>query len=93
MKALPLTHIIISFNLYQRVIENKIAYKVNLDRRGVGVQNNFCCLCKVPDESTSHLFFGCRVVWLVWNLCYDLLGVSTVDPLVSRSHFEHFQNS
>ena len=43
-----------------RVLKNKIATKVNLDRRGVVVDNILCCLCRVQEEPTNHLFFGCR---------------------------------
>jgi len=67
-----------------RVIENKIAFKVNLKRRGIGVESNLCYLCRVSEESTNHLFFGCKFAWLVWNLCYDWLGVSSVDLLVPK---------
>ena len=42
-------------------------------------------------ESTSHLFFGCRVAWLSWNLCYVWLGVSLVNLLSPGSHFEQFK--
>ena len=73
------------------MIENKVASKVNLERQGIGVESNLCCFYKVSEESTNHLFFGCRVAWLIWNLCYDWLGVSSVDLLVPGSHFEHFK--
>jgi len=85
-KALPLAHV-----TTWRVIENKVATKVNLERRGIGVESNFCCLCKVSEESTNNLFFECKVVWLIWNLCYDWLKVSLVDLLIFGSHFEHFK--
>jgi len=62
-----------------RVIENKIASKANLERRGVEILNNLCCLCGAFEETTSHLFVGYRVSWLVWNLCFAWLGVSLVD--------------
>jgi len=39
-------------------------------------------------ESTNHLFFGCIVAWLIWNLCYDWLGVSSIDLIVPGSHFK-----
>jgi len=42
IKALPSAHVTV-----WRVIENKIASKVNLERRGVGVKSNICCLCRV----------------------------------------------
>jgi len=84
--ALPSAHV-----TSWRVIENKIATKVNMERRGVQVESNLCCLCRVSEESTSHLFFGCRVAWLAWNLCYTWLGVSSVNLLSPGSHFEQFK--
>jgi len=42
-------------------------------------------------ESTNHLFFGCRVAWIIWNLCYDWLGVSSVDSKDPVSPFEQFK--
>ena len=85
MKALPSTHI-----TALRVLKNKIVTKVNLARRGVSVDNTVCCFCREKEETTSHLFFECRVVWLVWNLCYDWIGVKSVDLLEPTSHFLHF---
>ena len=76
IKALPSAHV-----TTWRVIGNKIATKVNLERQGVQVESNLFCLCRVSEESTSYLFFGCKVAWLVWNLCYARLGVSSVNLL------------
>ena len=73
-----------------RVLENKIATKVNLVRRGVAVQSILCCLCGAHEESTNHLFFGCRIAWLVWNQCFTWLGLVSVTPLDSFSHFIQF---
>ncbi|XP_068477366.1 uncharacterized protein [Phaseolus vulgaris] len=45
-----------------RVVENRIASKVNLVRRGVAVENSLCCLCGEEEEEEScHLFFVCRM--------------------------------
>ena len=54
-----------------RVIENKIASKVNPERRGVVVESNLCCLCRVLGESTSHFFFQmqCDLTSLESLLC------------------------
>jgi len=56
-KVLPVVQV-----LAWEVLENKITTKFNLDRRGVVVENILCCLCGVQEESTNHLFFGCRTV-------------------------------
>jgi len=72
-------------------MENKVACRVNLKRRGIGIESNLCCLCRRYEESTNHLFCECRVAWLIWNLCYKWLGVRSVDFMDPRSHFEHFK--
>ena len=55
--------------LVWRVMENRIATRVNLVRRGVVVENPVCCLCGKVEESSSHLFSVCDFSWRVWCLC------------------------
>ena len=43
------------------VLENKLAIKVNLERRGVELESILCCLCGVNEETTNQLFFGYRI--------------------------------
>jgi len=85
IKALPSIHV-----TTWRVLENKIASKVNLVRRGVVVDSIFCCFCGLKEESTNHLFFGCRISCLVWNLWLAWLGLVSVAPQDSYSHFLQF---
>ena len=56
------------------VLLNSVATKDNLEKRGVSVDNNLCCFCRVEVESASHLFFVCMIVWLVWKQCYAWMG-------------------
>ena len=73
-----------------RVMENKIATRVNLERRGVVVENLVCGLCGKVEESSCHLFSVCEFTWRVWCLCFEWLGVSFVihkDPLVNFQQF------
>jgi len=56
IKALPAVWV-----LAWRVLENKIATKVNLARRGVKTGVLVCCFCRLKEESTSHLLFDCRI--------------------------------
>ena len=56
IKALPATQV-----LAWRVMENKIATKVNLARRRVETDGLVCCFCRLKEESTSHLLFDCRI--------------------------------
>ena len=60
IKALLSTHI-----TDWRVLENKIATKVNMARHGVAVDRTVCCFCMEKEETTSHLFFEWRFAWLV----------------------------
>jgi len=84
-KALPSAYI-----TAWRVLENKIATKVNLARRGVTVDSTVCFFCREIEETTSNLFFECKVALLVWNLCYDWVGMKWANHLESASHFLHF---
>jgi len=73
-----------------RVLENKIATRVNLKRRGVVVENSLCGLCGKVEESSSHLFSICDFTWRVWCLFFEWLDMSFVinkDPLVNFLQF------
>ncbi|XP_068484829.1 uncharacterized protein [Phaseolus vulgaris] len=76
-----------------RVLENRIASRVNLVRRGVAVENLLCCLCGEEEESSCHLFFVCRFAWRVWCLCFKWLGVSSVIHKDPKSNFSQFRMS
>jgi len=72
------------------VLENKLATRVNLEKRVIAVESPLCSLCRVEVESNSHLFFEFRFVWLVWSRCFAWLGVQFVshnDPLLNFSQF------
>lgn len=85
IKALPSAHFVA-----WKVLENNIATKVNLVKREILVKNIMCSLCGEKDETSSHLFFGCRFAWIVWSLCYAWLGLKSIDPLNPHSHFLYF---
>ena len=79
-----------------RVIENKVATRVNLERRGVVIENPLCCLCGMVEESSSHLFSVCDFAWRVWCLCFKWVGVSFVihkNPLANFLQFRLSQTS
>jgi len=73
-----------------KVLINSIATKVNLERRGVLVDTNICSFCRMAVESTKHMFFECKIAWLVWNQCYAWMGITSVDHVDPVSHFLHF---
>lgn len=39
---------------------------------------NWCCLCKMAEETRSHLLLWCPVAYRQWPMVYGLLGVNWV---------------
>ena len=76
-----------------RVLENKLATKANLVRRGITVVSSICSLCGVEEETSSHLFFECKFAWLLWNHCCVWLGVQGVFHNVSLLNYSQFRLS
>jgi len=74
-----------------RVMENKIANRVNLERRGVLLESSLCCLCGKEEESYHHLFFDCNFAWRVWCFYFKWLGVSFVSHNDLKSNFAQFR--
>jgi len=64
IKAQPLAHLTAWW-----VLEDKIATKENLVKRGISMENIICSMCGEEEETTSHIFGTCRVAWLVWAKC------------------------
>jgi len=72
------------------VLVNTLATKANLEKREITVEGSMCSLCGVVEETSTHLFFECRFVWVLWNQCCVWLGVQNVlhnDPLLNFSQF------
>jgi len=44
-----------------RVLEDKIASKSSLVKRGIRVESSACSICGEGEETTSYLFCTCRV--------------------------------
>jgi len=74
-----------------RVLENELATRINLRRRGVQLESLRCVLCGKEEESCSHLFFGCSFAWRVWSLCYRWIGVLFVSHIEPRFNFDQFR--
>ena len=74
-----------------RVLQNKIATRVNLERRGMLVESSLCCLCGKEEESYRHLFFECNFAWRVWCYCFKWLRVSFVSHNDPMSNFAQFR--
>jgi len=74
-------------------LENKLATRVNLSRRGVQLESLWCIFCGKEEESGSHLFFGCSFAWRVWCLCYRWLGILFVSHIEPKLNFDQFRLS
>ncbi|GJW54014.1 RNA-directed DNA polymerase, eukaryota, reverse transcriptase zinc-binding domain protein [Tanacetum coccineum] len=51
-----------------RLMLNKLATRVNLDRRGVDVGSILCLICRDDVESANHIFFSCDMAKDLWAL-------------------------
>ena len=76
-----------------RLLENKLATRVNMSRRGVLVDSSLCGLCGLEEESCCHLFFDCIFARRVWSLCYRWLGVLVASHIEPKSNFDQFRLS
>lgn len=84
-KVQPSTH-----TIPWKVMKNKIASKTNLERRGIIGLSYICSTCGEEEETTSHLFFKCRIAWLVWRMCYAWMEMVSVDHFNTKTHCLHF---
>jgi len=73
-----------------RVLLDRLPTRLNLSRRGVGVNTSFCALCQKWYESAQHLFLECEVALQVWNWCFRWIGIMFVQHKIPRDHFESF---
>ncbi|KAE8679585.1 NFU domain protein 1 [Hibiscus syriacus] len=65
--------------LLWQIVQQKLVVETELARRGIqGIDDVLCPLCKKVDESSSHLFFSCSVVWALWNKFLQLWTFSSV---------------
>ncbi|XP_022036789.1 uncharacterized protein LOC110939539 [Helianthus annuus] len=71
-----------------RILNEGIAVKTNLDRRGVFVEDKMCVLCGYSIDSMEHLMFlcptACAVWWNIWvwiKIPTNVQIVSTMDLL------------
>ncbi|XP_039058384.1 uncharacterized protein LOC120201940 [Hibiscus syriacus] len=59
----------------------KLHIKEELSKRGVaGIEDLLCPMCGKGEESISHLFLHCEVVWVLWSRFFRGWNVSFVVP-------------
>ncbi|GJY65523.1 RNA-directed DNA polymerase, eukaryota, reverse transcriptase zinc-binding domain protein [Tanacetum coccineum] len=51
-----------------RLSLNKLATRVNLDRKGIDVDSTLCPLCMEDVETVNHIFFSCNMATVLWGL-------------------------
>ncbi|GKC63932.1 RNA-directed DNA polymerase, eukaryota, reverse transcriptase zinc-binding domain protein [Tanacetum coccineum] len=51
-----------------RLSLNKLATRVNLDRKGIDVDSTLCPLCMEDVETVNHIFFSCNMAMVLWGL-------------------------
>jgi len=73
-----------------RVLLDKIPSRMCLRRREVLVTTTLCGMCGVKDESSKHLFLGCKHALSVWSLCFIWIDILFVQHNVLKCHFENF---
>nr|GEU45038.1 RNA-directed DNA polymerase, eukaryota, reverse transcriptase zinc-binding domain protein [Tanacetum cinerariifolium] len=62
-KAIP-----IKINVFLwRLSLNKLATRINLDRRGIDLDLTLCPLCMEDVETANNLFFSCDIASAIWN--------------------------
>ncbi|GLT47960.1 hypothetical protein SLA2020_216110 [Shorea laevis] len=61
-----------------QTLQDKIATKWNLFRRGILNNNQLkCCFCD-GQEDTNHLFLHCNFASKIWNLCLQWWGIASI---------------
>jgi len=63
---------------------------VNLSRKCPQLQSLSCAMCGHNEEIVNHLFFTCKIVKSVWNLCYNWVGGVTVMHSELIQHLSQF---
>ena len=62
-----------------QMIRGRIAVREQLARRGLlNWDAAVCALCKSKVETVGHLFFSCKLSWLIWMYCCSIWDVSWV---------------
>jgi len=73
-----------------RVLLGKLPTRVNLVRRQVEMPSMLCPLCNNEDETIQHVLFECIVAQKMWDNCNIWIGIYSVRPNTTGSHFTSF---
>lgn len=73
------------FNIHMKACHNSIPVGVNLQKRGIEVDEK-CRQCGTEAETTEHLFFQCYKAKLIWKLS----TVSWEGPLAQTRSFKEW---
>lgn len=63
---------------FGKCVNNKIAIKENVLKRGVlMLDNGLCALCGFVMKKNNHIFLHCQVVWKLWSATPNREGLQT----------------
>nr|XP_007149613.1 hypothetical protein PHAVU_005G084400g [Phaseolus vulgaris]ESW21607.1 hypothetical protein PHAVU_005G084400g [Phaseolus vulgaris] len=74
-----------------KVLQNKVATKDKLYRGGITIASDLCVICGEGQETTSNVFFACKVAWLICIKCYKWMNELIVQNSSLKSHFQQFR--
>lgn len=77
-----------------RFFLNRLPTRDVLIARGIlsGAFVSYCPMCFVEDETSDHLFFGCRFAKSLWKGVNDWLGVEGQDNIVGCDHYRFYKS-
>ena len=62
-----------------RVLLDRLLTQLNLEDRGIILDSNLCVMCGVEENTMNHVFFKCKIAWLVWSKCSQWIGEKFVN--------------
>lgn len=57
-----------------KLLKGRLPTVDNLTRRGMQINSALCPLCSEEDETMDHLFFRCKISYLVWAASLKMVG-------------------
>ncbi|KAL8539947.1 hypothetical protein ACS0TY_001524 [Phlomoides rotata] len=75
-----------------KIIKEKMATTDNLVKRGMTLndEEKTCHLCMEKEENTRHIFFECKVSFIIWSSILNWLGIPMALHTCPTIHFLQF---
>ncbi|KAL8487693.1 hypothetical protein ACS0TY_024134 [Phlomoides rotata] len=78
-----------SIILAWKVLQDRLATKVNLARRNVDLRNDRCVRCDECREDSEHMFLVWPFATETWTKIYAWFGITSVLHSLIAAHFDH----